>query len=435
MKGLYIYCNGCKTAYSNETKIKCNCKEYVYKAKIHVPGTKRDCRTKILDATNYNDAIKQRIAFEEQLIAANFIKKEKVVKVVQAKPVRLVDCMDAYMAFINDVDVPSHEIKDISSKRKSDMVRFFARLNTAIERNNISVSNMKFESLNSSIVGFLDSYLKDVLGYRNKTYNNVMTSLNTFYLYISRNFYPNCKSPFYGVKLRTKTNVISININEFLRLLPFVTPENSIRTLDDGNRKNLYRPWMKNAFLIALFAGGRNEEITKLKWNGIVLDEEDEMAYIEIPDFKTSRIKSRIRSDEDYKMKKIVITKEFSDLLFSMGYNENKGKDEFIIAPHETLSREGIKVLISQAFTHFLKISGNQTGKTLKHLRKTYSTAAAKMYGDQAHLITGHEGMDVMKKHYIDEDSILKDARKNFSVLGNLTTPKSDKIKDNDSTT
>lgn len=418
IKGLYIYCNGCKTAYSNDSKIKCNCKLYFYKAKVHVPGTKRECRTKLLSATNYKDAIIQKIEFEKELVNNNFIKKDILNKTETAKPYYLIDCMDTYMNFLNGENVLEIERKDISRATKTGFLRFFKLLLTSIERLKLKSEKFKFEDLNKEVVNELSEYINE-LSYRNKSYNNVMTSLSTFCNYISKNYYPTFVNPFYGIRKNVQIKVISINMNEFKNTLNAVLPENGIMLLGKNKKRvNVYRPWMKNAFLIALFAGGRNEEISKLQWNKITLDEEGEMHFIEIPDFKVSRRKGPIKTEEDYKIKRIVITSEFRELLISMGYHDKKNTEEYIIAPEEPRTRDGIKRLISNSFSHFFKVSGNQSIKTLKHLRKTYATAAKRDYGNQANVITDHDGMGVINKHYANEEELLKYAQKNFSVFG-----------------
>lgn len=421
MKGMYIYCNGCKAAYSNDAKISCNCKNYAYKAKIHVPGTKRECRTKILKAQNYKDAVKERLMFEEELVSSKF--EKKIIKLAGQEtigpPVLLLDCIDAYLAFLNDIDVPEHEIKDISKKTIADFKRFFGYTTLVLTKKGFDITKYKFAELDSSIVGLCAVFLTEELEYKNKTFNNYMTSMATFCNYISKNYYREFRNPFSNVRRRVANKSLSINIDEFFKLMELVKPENGFKK-EKHKTLNIYRPWLKSAFLLALFTGGRNEEIVSMKWNKIVFDEDNgEMLYIEVPDYKVSRIQGRILSEEDYKMKKVVITSEFKDLLYSLGFEIYGNTAEYILAPLETLSREGMKNLTSTAFSHFFKqIEGQQVLKTLKHLRKTYSTAAKKQYGDLAYLVSNHDGMGTLNGHYVDHHAIIKDATKNFSVLG-----------------
>ena len=51
-------------------------------------------------------------------------------------------------------------------------------------------------------------------------------------------------------------------------------------------------------------------------------------------------------------------------------------------------------------------------------MRKTYITKAKRAMGQNAHIVSNHEGMEIMDKHYIDEEVILKAAAKKMKFLG-----------------
>ena len=65
--GLYLFCNGCKSLYSSEKKVKCKCGKLVYKAQIHIPGSVKRVKPMILQATDFKEALKQFFSFKDAL--------------------------------------------------------------------------------------------------------------------------------------------------------------------------------------------------------------------------------------------------------------------------------------------------------------------------------------------------------------------------------
>ncbi len=71
-----------------------------------------------------------------------------------------------------------------------------------------------------------------------------------------------------GNKVSLVHNDIVITREEFFKLLDVVTPENGL--LQSLNRKiNLYRPWLKDAYLLAILCGARKQELLNFKWSDI----------------------------------------------------------------------------------------------------------------------------------------------------------------------
>ena len=89
-----------------------------------------------------------------------------------------------------------------------------------------------------------------------------------------------------------------------------------------------------------------------------------------------------------------------------MGYEENKVKDIYILAPDEKMQRDSRKDLISKAFTHYFNQLGTGKKVELYDLRKTYISHLYATYGEKARILTKHSGMDVMFNHYIDQEVI-----------------------------
>jgi integrase len=222
-----------------------------------------------------------------------------------------------------------------------------------------------------------------------------------------------CKS----IRRHVNYKVTTISQKNFYNLLKVVTPENGIKTLSTGERKNLYKDWLINAFWLGLFTGGRREAVINLKWSGIRVDEKKVPSYINVSDYKYNQSKSDVVSEDEKKVDSLVIYKEFYKYLIKLGYEKHKGSERYILAPETNMKRETMKDFISKAFTHFAQIIEPEEKLEFKHLRKTFATAAYNQFGDEANFITGHEGIGVMQKHYLNKKAIQKKARESFKIF------------------
>jgi hypothetical protein len=71
---------------------------------------------------------------------------------------------------------------------------------------------------------------------------------------------------------------------------------------------------------------------------------------------------------------------------------------------------------ISKTFTYFWKCTGIEKEANLKHLRKTYLTALVNYFGDKVTIISDHADIEVLEKHYTNNEVILK-ANQGFHVF------------------
>ena len=115
-------------------------------------------------------------------------------------------------------------------------------------------------------------------------------------------------------------------------------------------------------------------------------------------------------------MKHIPITKGLRTLLDELDYKTNKGSDNYIIAKEEKTTLKTRIDIVSKAFTHYWEFIASAKKAQLKHLRKTYLTALVQQFGEKANLISSHSGIDVLKKHYVNDQELIK-ATNDFSVF------------------
>lgn len=187
-----------------------------------------------------------------------------------------------------------------------------------------------------------------------------------------------------------------------------------------GKRTNYYRTWMKDAFRLGLYTGGRREEIVKLKWSGIKLNKKGSISYIETEHFKINRAKKKKIVGKKLVKKKFAINFDLHKLLYDLGYEKYKGTDNYILAPEETASRTYMMKMISLAFTEYFKQIKAEELKQFKHLRKTYTTTMYLKLGDKLKDDTAHTTMSVLHKHYINEAAVADKLHEEYMSWGSI---------------
>jgi integrase len=169
-------------------------------------------------------------------------------------------------------------------------------------------------------------------------------------------------------------------------------------------KDNLYKSWLKHAFKLGLYTGGRSEDIVQLKWNDIIQDAKGNFDTLKTIDYKIDRANSHRTSKNERFEKYFTITKELGDLLKEMGYDLYKGCEKFIIAPEDNLKRSTIAALISRAFSHYYKQLNTEKEIKFKNLRKTYITSALSQFGESSTALTNHRTIAMSDKHYHDKE-------------------------------
>src|SRR5690606_34048821 len=109
--------------------------------------------------------------------------------------------------------------------------------------------------------------------------------------------------------------------DEFEKILSAIdSPETShIALLSNGVKKNMYQSYLKDAFRLGLFTGGRREEIVNLRWSDIQITTEGTRFFM-LDNLKVNRQKLSKTQREGDDKKYCVINGDFMDLLEEMGY-------------------------------------------------------------------------------------------------------------------
>ena len=416
VKGIFIFCTKCKKRITNNCgdsgKRIGSCKDidkHKYKLRVCIPGNDSAVKTKIFETRDPNQVVLDAYAYRAELESCNYM--SKIIESKTVVPATLLEAMAFYIAYLNNDTPHQQEHKQRTIGHIKEVERHFIYFGDYLKTINMDASLLPFEKLDRTIVGKLRSFLLETKKFAPRTYNKYIQLMRIFTNRVIEEFDFIMKNPFNAFKpLQTAKNISTITNEEFNNLLKLITPENGIysyteRKTQKTYTKQLFKPWLKDAFLLALLTGRRRDDILQMKFNGIIENSEGELETIKVEDFKVNRSKN-LTEKEAVKYIYIPIIAPLKRLLFQLGYEDNKGKDMFILAPNEKMHRDSMKDLISKSFTHYHDQLGTGKKIGLYDLRKTYISHLFAAYGEKAKIVTKHSGMDVMFNHYIDQEVI-----------------------------
>jgi integrase len=431
-KGLTVYCYKCQTNVSEICKQtgkqlqKCSFGDkHAFKVYVHVPGTDNERRTKKLDTRDVNEAISQAMEFEKEIKGNNAndnigsITTKKKNREVENRPELLVEALARDIGRLNNEGVPEHRIKERSKEHIKDIERAFTVFVECLKKNGYNLSTLRIDQLTDKMVGLVYNHLKTVKGFKNRTVNKYLSHYTSFITRHNQEYNDEIQNFFETIRKPNShtTPEILPSKETFEALLNRITPENGNKEYATGKKRvrNFYRPWLADAFRVALETGRRREEIINLKFSDIIA-ENNGVSFIKTEDYKVNRIRNRV---EDYEKKYIFIpvTKSLKELLIHLGYEKYKESDNYILAPEVQNKRTRVMSdVLSQGFAHFY--GQLKTGKklTFKCLRKTYITNLSIYMGGNAKAITGHSDDSVIERHYLDKKALVK-AAQGFEVF------------------
>lgn len=384
-----------------------------------MPGSGDKCRTRILQTEKLEQALTLFSDFKKELNANSFENTQTAANIQQ--PVYYPECAESFMKYLNNEDVPLHMQKGRDKRQIKHYKRSLLYFGYAMLEKGINPETLKFTDINDVHVGYFCEYILQNKSAKNKTYNNITGALKTFSKYIIGHYNLNVQCQFTKIgKKKVVPKKIIVSMKEFYSLLEIVNQENGWHLEKSGDRKNYYKPWLKLAYKMGLFTGGRGEEVVMMKWNGIRLSPTEEFSHIDVYHYKNNKRNSDKISEEDYEIKRVPINMDLEDILYNLGYDKNKGKDEFIIGPEAQMQRKTMMTLISNSFSHYFKQLGTGENKLFKHLRKTYVTELYIRKHGETYLSTGHEGNEIIEKHYLNDERVMQALRDDFKSYGRI---------------
>ena len=415
-QNLHVVCKRCgRHIEVSQTPYKsCNhpIERQKYKAVLKVNGGRK---TRDLKALDYDEAIKELLAFKVEL--SNPFKFITTEPKVDNKPELLIDCVMMYSDWLENIDVPKHQQVIRSNGYIKSTIRYVLNFTDFLQANKTNLKTFKIYDLNDAIVGKYYEHLEPLCK-STSTYNHNTKALKNFNSYLidkKKYLIPNY---FKDVSLKYENaNPISVNDADFIKLLDAISDVDSVHTFSTGERKNMYRPYTRDAIELVAFTGMRIEEAMILQYDNIVLDADGKIQYLIGTDLKFDRAHNWNNSKE---LKKVLIlySKELEALLIRLNYRENLGKDKYLIAGDLNIKRKTIADQLSDSFTFFRNKAGIENKFTLKCLRKSFLT---KLHIKTGFLVSmGYQKSEkVTLGNYIDKVEVVREVnRQGFGYFG-----------------
>ncbi len=390
-KGIKLFCKTCRV-----DNPKCNhYDKIIYRVRVHIPGTKNEIKSKMLVATNYDDAVLESIQFEKELISNSYTTVVPVLD--QGNDYSVVDAIIKYNQYLNGESEYAHLKKNVTKGHSDEMIRYCTYFAQSLKKKR-DIERMRIVDVSKQDVS--DFYTWASNHYAPKTFNKCLNSTRVFFDFLIDIEEIVMKNPFrfYTRKSVQSPNIETITKDEFESILSAVDTIEPVMVLGGiGEKKNLYRPYLKDGYKLFLLTGGRREEVVDLKWNDIYETKEG-VKFFMINNLKVERI---INSNNSHK-KYFPINEDLNQFLLEMGYNEKKYTSDYILFPERKVKSITIMNDLSKSFTHYKNGAGITKDISLKTLRKTYISWANQVMGNETGLLTSHSNNSVIEKYYLD---------------------------------
>lgn len=405
-KGLYVYCNRCKRIITDKKgQFIVSCRHYndqVYKSVVYPPGS-RKAKTKVHQKRDIETVRVMHIEFEKTVKRGLPIVIEEN-KIMKPKPQSIKECIGLYLEYIIG---PSSE-SELTANQKQ-IIKYVLYFGKILKDNGVNIDATGIGDIEPKYIKLFRSHLEE--RYASTTVNRYLTFLNSFFSYLINKGGYQILNPFYDEKHKP-TNHISktFQIQDLEAFLCTITPDEGIKIYKPKVRKNLYKDYLKEIFLLALFTGRRREGLVTMKFNEITSDKNGRPYYITTYDIKYNK-RYRLFKENDKKKIIIPVSVELEELLYVLGYEEYKGTDRYIIASNTKAQRDTIMNLASHAFSHYWKKYSSEKELEFNSLRKRYINEIDIKYGSRGKIITHGTTGELINRHYRDVMEIIDDMK------------------------
>jgi len=394
INGIKIFCKKCR---QNNT----NCSHYEfqnYRIMIHVPGTKGGTKSKMLKSRNYDDAVIESIEFKKSLINNQF-------EINESFEMTLYNGIILYNRYLNG----EHEIKQYQKtvntteyiNEQLRAIKEFINLIQSVKK--ISHKQILVSDINKHDVSKYYEYCEN--NFKPKTFNKRMSELKRFFQYLIDCEELKMTNPFNNVNKKrvVKKEPKTIQMNDFQKLLEHIEISDPIKKVG-SEIKNMYRPYLKDGFLLLLYTGGRFDDVVNMKWSDLRTDRDIEYFYV--VNHKVNKLKKLELEDADVTFKRFTIFPEFKELLLKLGYENMKGKDEYVLLPQRNITNQNLRTQLSKSFSHYRDISGLPKDISIKTLRKTHITQLYDLVAENTRLVTDHATDNILREHYVNRETL-----------------------------
>jgi integrase len=353
-------------------------------------------KCKNLIAENYKDAVAECIDFEREL-RSNGFEKAKIILSDESNDYNIGNAVVKYRDYMSGESRYAHLKKNLTQGHIDECVRFCWRFieNLALTKNVKLIRPKDIKPVDVS-----NFYIWAEENYSSSTFNKCFIAVRAFFEFLIEIENIEMKNPFrkFVPKSVTPSSIDIITEDEFNQVLAAVDTFNPFITLGGkGEKKNLYKPYLRDGFKLFLLTGGRRQEVVDLKWSDIYSTPQGVKLFI-IDNLKVKRMKKNNKECKKY----IGINVDLEDFLIELGMNEKIGTDEYILYPNRTSTTKTIMTDLSRGFSHYKEGAGIKKDISLSNLRKTYLTWHHQVLGDDTGLVSSHSTTQVLEKYYLD---------------------------------
>jgi len=426
-----VYCNWCKSSVTDICKDtglnlkKCRHGEaHVFKGVFY--DTNGNKITRVLNTRDPHEAILEASRLKKEIKANILNKEERNIKTEKEdSPKSLIHCFAAYISHLNNEGVPEHLQRIRSTAHIKDVQHTFEIFVECWLEEGVNCGEISIDDLNDHLIGLLYKSIQSK-ELSDRTTNKYFSYATSFLKWWNEEHYP-IRNWFSRIPRATLVHNPQGNTGEELMMtLAEITPENGIE-MYPGTKKpkrNYYWTYSKSGIQFSALTGLRREELATVRWKDIECDSNGDPLIITVQDLKSNRIRKR---KGDIKYKYVSVSRSLHKLLVELGFDQMKGKEDFVIAPEVIQNR--MKVLpnnLSRSFSHFYAKTGMERNLTLKALRKTYLTRL-KMYWSSIRHLSGHSDERVLDEFYLDRKQMAI-AMRDFEVYPELETDRSQEL-------
>jgi integrase len=404
--GLRIFCSKCQRQYYHHNIHKCSHpRNQKYKSLVS-DGIKR--RAVSFTTRSLNEALISARQFKESIKNPTLPPEEPPTQVALV-PITIQESATLYMNFKHGIDVPEHLRKDYSTKYKKYMVFAIKQFTEVLTDKGVNINKTPVSELSDIHVGYWYSFI--VKSYSEGSYDSPLKVLRPFIQYVIEELGVVMRNPFLKVQFDVdEPEIRTVSAKEFSAVINAVGVADPIQILGKNKeRKNLYKPYLKDAFKIGVFSGLRTAEIAHLKFSDIKWSDKMNGYLLEVENRKVVKFKKTMKQkSKKPRMKIIPIGIDLMEVLVEMGFEQMIGEDVYVIDSERKVKPQTVTDSISKGFSHYYRACFPDALLQFKSLRKVYLSFLRKTAGGDTHKFSDHSDEDILDKHYIDPEIALR---------------------------
>ncbi|MDG1476658.1 MAG: tyrosine-type recombinase/integrase [Vicingaceae bacterium] len=405
--GLKVYCMDCDMSFTVNTINSCKHggEKQSYKSIVYKPGIKKSISKKH-ETRSYDEALVIAIKFKADVktgVIDNLVVEPS--EGLDPQQLSVVEAAEKFMQYKYGLGEFSHITCNLSENYLDSIQFYLQQFMDILTKNRCNIETMPISKIIGIHVSFWEKEIKS--HYSKGSWNAPLTIMRLWVEFVKERMKVDMVNFFKDIPLvQVENNVRAITCEEFTGVCKAVGTTSPYQYLngETTKRKNRYKPYLVDAFKLALQTGLRREEYLTLEWKDVVrVGKSDEFMII------TDNIKVQRITKKKYKKKHIPVHEELAILLKELGWEKFAGKDQFIIQPNRTAIVNTMMKDLTRGFSHYYKQAfPGVEHLTLGALRKTYITYLSMEVGDDIIEFTSHSGIEILEDYYYDKKILAK---------------------------